>query len=422
MGSSLSPLAILLATLFGAIFLASDAALFLLFRLGPVTFRRLAGGDGEERGKHAGRDPDDFALISGALLQIGLGGGVASTIWALWSYGAALALVVAVVIWIAAVILSKAALALTSDSLGEALLGGLIPVTRVLFYVFRPLIAPIRWTLRTTEERHEEKGEEEASEEEVQAYIDVGEEEGILEKSEAKLVQSIVDFGDSIAREIMTPRVDIDAFEVTRPVDDIAKLFSESKYSRIPVYEGSIDRIVGIVHVKDVFDVILRHETRSVRELARPAYIVSETKKVAELLREFQIEHLQLAIVVDEYGGTAGLISVEDLMEEIVGEISDEHEEPQESIVELEPDVYLVNGMTHVESIEELLGLQLSGDGYETVAGLMFTGMGRVPKPRQTYKKNGAIFEVDRADRRRIYRVRITRDPEWQGEREKREE
>src|SRR4029077_7557083 len=120
------------------------------------------------------------------------------------------------------------------------------------------------------------------------AYIDVGEEEGILEASEGKMIQSVVDFSDRVARELMTPRIDVLAFDATRPLDELARSFSESKYSRIPIFDGSVDKITGVVHIKDVFEAILKGESKPVAELARPPYFVSETKKVSELLREFQ--------------------------------------------------------------------------------------------------------------------------------------
>src|SRR6185503_4542362 len=153
-----------------------------------------------------------------------------------------------------------------------------------------------------------------------------------------------VDFGDRVAKELMTPRIDVLAFDARQPIGELARLFSESKYSRIPIYTESIDQISGIIHIKEIFDAILKGEQRSVAELARPPYFVSETKKVSELLREFQSEHLQVAVVVDEYGGTAGIITIEDVVEEIVGEIADEHEEEEATVVEVGEGTWLVSG------------------------------------------------------------------------------
>src|SRR5439155_19294311 len=170
------------------------------------------------------------------------------------------------------------------------------------------------------------------------------------------------------------------------------QVFSESKYSRIPIYNETIDRITGIVHIKDVFDPILRAEKNSLAELARPPYFVSETKLVSDLLREFQSEHLQVAVVVDEYGGTAGIITIEDVVEEIVGEIADEHEEEEATIVDLGNNEYLVNEQLRIDALDEMLDAHFAGEDYETVAGLIFTTLGRVPKSGAVIKRQGYIF------------------------------
>jgi CBS domain containing-hemolysin-like protein len=230
------------------------------------------------------------------------------------------------------------------------------------------------------------------------------------------MIHSVVEFSDRLARELMTPRIDVLAFDAKRPLDDLARLINESKYSRIPIFTESIDAITGIVHIKEVFDAVMKHENRSVQELARPPYFVSETKKVSELLREFQSEHLQVAVVVDEFGGTAGIITIEDIIEEIVGEISDEHEDVEATVVDLGNSEYLVSGLLRVEALEEMLDAKFAGEDYETLAGMIFTTLGRVPKAGTMVTKNGFRFEVDRADKRRIYRVKVSRDPEWQQE------
>ena len=214
----------------------------------------------------------------------------------------------------------------------------------------------------------------------------------------------------------MTPRIDVLAFDVNQPFDLLARLFSESKYSRIPVYEGSIDTIIGVVHIKDIYDAVLRRETIPVRDAARPAMFVPETKKVSELLKEFQTGHVQIAIVLDEFGGTAGLITIEDVVEEIVGDISDEHEDEESSIVKSGDDIWMVSGLVKVDILAEMLDADFEGDDYETVAGLIFTTLGRVPRVGESIEKSGVHFEVDRADRKRIYRVRVSRVPAARGD------
>lgn len=415
MGSSLSHGSwALLGAICGFLFLVFDAVRYFAQQISPVTLRRWAGDPALERsGRWLHFDARNLQLVSGSLLQISLIGAFVATVRALDGGGIAFACGIAVLIWLPVVVLWKFALAFVPDDVGDAMLKRFMPLSHVFYYLFWPVLFPLRRVFdRLEREEEEDDADEEVTDEEVQAFIDVGEEEGILEASEGKMIQSVVEFGDRVARELMTPRIDVLAFDASKPLDQLAHLFSESKYSRIPIFEGSIDRITGFVHIKEVFDAVVKREQRPVAELARPPYFVSETKKVSDLLREFQSEHLQVAVVVDEYGGTAGIITIEDVIEEIVGEIADEHEEEEATVVDAGGGEYLVSGLLRVDALEEVLGADLEGDDYETVAGLIFTTLGRVPKVGAVVKKNGFRFVVDRADRRRIYRVRVSADPE----------
>ncbi|HEX2120628.1 MAG TPA: hemolysin family protein [Thermoanaerobaculia bacterium] len=412
-----------IAIVCGVCYLIFDALRSFALQLSPVRLRRLST-NAEESGSHwTFFDVEDFQLVSGALLQIALVIGAGSTTMVYDEKPIGSAVLTSVVIWTVGVIVWKFILALIPEDTGEVILRALIPFSRLSYYIFWPLLFPLRKLLERLERKEQEDDEEEeVTDEEVQAYIDVGEEEGIIEPSEGKLLQSIVDFGDRLAHEIMTPRIDVLAFDARRPFEELTKLFSESKYARIPIYEQSIDQITGIVHIKDVFDTVLKNDKRPATELARPPYFVSETKKVSELLRELQSEHLQIAVVVDEYGGTAGIITTEDVIEEIVGEIADEHEDEEATIVDVGDGSWLVSGLLRVETLEETLDANLSGEDYETVAGLIFTTLGRVPATGTVIPKNGFRFEVERADRRRIYRVRVTKDPDWRREDREEEE
>jgi CBS domain containing-hemolysin-like protein len=422
--SSASGIWIVVAIVGGLLFLIFDAARYFAHQLGAVRLRRLAG-DAEDSEKRQGRwtryDVENFQLVSGALLQIALTLGIAGTIAAFDrpAQTAGEGALAALAVWVPIVMLWKFVLAFIPEEASEIVVRGIIPISHFFYYLFWPVLFPLRSLVARFERVDEEDEEvEEPTDAEVQAYIDVGEEEGILEPAEGKLLQSIVDFGDRVAREIMTPRIDVQAFEARRPIAELARLFSESKYARIPIYRESIDQITGIVHIKDLFDAILKGEEKTASEIARTPYVVSESKSVADLLREFQSEHVQIAVVVDEYGGTAGIITLEDIVEEIVGEIADEHEEEEPTIVDLGDDRYLVSGLLRVDTLEEKLDADLEGKNYETVAGLIFTILGRVPYPGTIVKFNGWRFEVDRADRKRIYRVKVSRDPEWNIERE----
>lgn len=427
MGSTVTPPQwLLMAATCGLFYLIFDAARHFVFQLGPVRLRSWSGNghDSQREGRWFRYDSVEFSLISGAVLQLGLVAAMGMTVAALWPRGALYATGRSMLFWGAVVVAWKFALAFVPDDLAERILRAILPLSHATYYLFWPILAPLaRLYAHLSERRDEEEEEDEATEEEVQAYIDVGEEEGIFEEGEGRLVQSIVDFGDRVAREVMTPRIDVLAFEVSHSLDALAQIFAESKFSRIPVYEKTIDRIVGVVHVKDLFEALLNDQSRTPRDLARQAYFIPESKLVSELLREFQLEHEQIAIVHDEFGGTAGLITIEDLIEEIVGEIADEHEEDEleDSIVPVDDDVYLVNGLLRVERLEDLFGIDVTGEGYETVGGLIFTHMGRVPKGGEIVRRGGILFEVERADRRRIYRVRVSRDESAQSGDDERE-
>jgi len=415
---------IILAAFSGLLYLIFDALRSFALQVSPVALRRLSG-EAEERGGWQIYDARNFQLVTGALLQISLVIAFGATVLAFEVERSVIeAFFVAAMIWVAIIMIWKFVLAFIPEDTSGLLLRRMIPLTHFFYYVFWPMLFPLRQLFERLERQREvadEDEEEEVTDEEVQAYIDVGEEEGILEASEGKLLQSIVDFGDRVARELMTPRIDVQSFDAKQPLDQLARMFSESKYSRIPIYTESIDQISGIVHIKDIFDAVLKGEQRSVAELARPPYFVSETKMVSELLREFQSEHLQVAVVVDEYGGTAGLITIEDIVEEIVGEISDEHEDEEATIVDLGDGRYLVSGLLRIDALEEMLDAKLTGGDYETVAGMIFTTLGRIPKAGAIVAKNGWLFEVDRADKRRIYRVRVVKDPNWKTDEEESE-
>jgi putative hemolysin len=269
------------------------------------------------------------------------------------------------------------------------------------------LLAPVAILVRRIFETRARQETPPATEEEVQAYIDVGREEGILEKEEEKLLLSIVDFGDTRVREVMTPRTDILWIDGASPLPVLADLFVSSKYSRIPVVRGTIDTVLGVVHVKDLFEAIHGGKPRAISELMREAYFVPESKKVSELLREFQRRHLWMAIVVDEYGGVSGLVTVEDLLEEIVGEISDEHEDEREAVTRAGEAAYSISGKENIATVRELFGRGPEEEEFTTVGGFLAARLGHIPRPGETHAESDLLFTVEEADRRRVHRVRV---------------
>ncbi len=279
------------------------------------------------------------------------------------------------------------------------------PLVAVLFFltraITRPLGAnPLAGTL--------------VSEEEIKALVETGEEQGVLEETERDMIRSIFDLGDKDVRELMVPRMEIVAVDVTTPPEQLLERVVLAGHSRIPIYEGSADQIIGVLYVKDVFGRIARGQgAPALRELLRPAHFVPETKKVDELLREMQKQKNHMAIVVDEYGGTAGLVTLEDIVEEIVGEIRDEYDVEQELVVPVSEREALVDGRAPFEDIRETFALDDldSSAEYETLGGFIVHELGRFPKAGEEVRRSGVRFVVETVEGRRIRRVRVVREP-----------
>ena len=230
------------------------------------------------------------------------------------------------------------------------------------------------------------------------------------ETEERKLLQSVVDFGGTLVREVMTPRPDIVAIAHDATVAEFRVLFAEEEYSRIPVYKDNLDNILGFVFAKDLVTLDgVQGTSRIVPQLLRPAHVVPEGKRVAELLRELQVKQVQSAIVVDEYGGTAGLVTIEDLLEEIVGEIRDEYDDESEPIVDEGDGTFVFLATVSVGDMVERLGVSVERDGFETVGGYLLTRLGRVPTVGETLEIDGLVVEVLEAERRRVRKVRVHR-------------
>ena len=230
------------------------------------------------------------------------------------------------------------------------------------------------------------------------------------ETEERKLLQSVVDFGGTLVREVMTPRPDIVAIAHDATVAEFRVLFAEEEYSRIPVYKDNLDNVLGFVFAKDLVTLDgVQGTSRIVPQLLRPAHVVPEGKRVAELLRELQVKQVQSAIVVDEYGGTAGLVTIEDLLEEIVGEIRDEYDDESEPIVDEGDGTFVFLGTVSVGDMVERLGVSVERDGFETVGGYLLTRLGRVPTVGETLEIDGLVVEVLEAERRRVRKVRVHR-------------
>ncbi|HXX38182.1 MAG TPA: hemolysin family protein [bacterium] len=250
------------------------------------------------------------------------------------------------------------------------------------------------------------------TEEQLRFLVQVGQEEGVIEAEEREMIHSIFEFGDTVVREVMRPRIDIVGVPASATIDEAIALMIEHGHSRLPVYEGSADHIVGVAYVRDLL-APLRQGKRDepVIDVMRPAFFVPETKKVDELFREMQQKKVSMAILLDEYGGTAGLLTMEDLVEEIVGEIQDEYDLEEKPIQVLDERTAVVSGRTHIHELNETLGLHLPDEkvDVDTVAGLIYDVLGRVPQQGEVLKVAGAELRVERTLGQRITKVRITR-------------
>jgi len=288
----------------------------------------------------------------------------------------------------------------------------LVPLLKVMALPARPLGALLQFLQSLAELSGPSPAEQEPVDpaEHIDALIDAGAEEGIIEEDDRKLIQSVVAFGDKTVREVMTPRPNIVAFPANRTLEELRQLVINEQYSRIPVYRDSIDNITGFVHVRDMFELDqAEREARLVGELARPISLVPESKPVDELLREMQQNGAHMAVVIDEYGNTAGLVTLEDLVEEILGEIRDEHEPGQD----LEPDKdggYVVSGSFELARLEGLVGLRTNGETESTtVGGLVSEWLGHVPKTGEAVERQGVRVEVLASNELRVEQVRVSK-------------
>ena len=290
----------------------------------------------------------------------------------------------------------------------EILLPTFGPIARALGPMTRWIAGIVPATRRGGPPPTPDEAAEEANDA-AKAYIDTAEQEGLIEGEERRLLQSIVDFGDTLVREVMTPRPDIVAIRESATVGDVRALFREQEYSRFPVYKDSLDNIAGFVFVKDLVILSTADDERGVTTLLRPAAVVPETKRVPELLKQFQRQQTQCAIVVDEYGGTAGLVTIEDLLEEIVGEIRDEYDVESEPIVDEGNGRWVFSGKVNIDEVIQRLNVDIEREGFETVGGYLLSHLGRVPAVGEKFETDGLTVEVLDAERRRINKVRMCR-------------
>lgn len=248
------------------------------------------------------------------------------------------------------------------------------------------------------------------TEDELKSWVETGQADGGLEQGERRMIYSIFQFGDTLAREIMVPRIDVQALEINTPVEEAMQSLTSTGHSRVPVYETSVDHVVGLLYAKDLLRAGLEGKNlTSIRSLLRPAYFVPEAKKVDELLREMQARSVHMALVVDEYGGIAGLVTLEDIVEEIVGEIRDEYDESEELLYQpVGENEYIFQGRIDLANFNEVMNSNLTKDVADTLGGFIYGQIGRVPVGGEQIEIDNLILKVEQVSGRRIRTVRAT--------------
>ncbi|MFZ5775000.1 MAG: hemolysin family protein [Thermodesulfobacteriota bacterium] len=252
-------------------------------------------------------------------------------------------------------------------------------------------------------------------EQEIHDILEEGEEQGLISHEEGRMITSILDFRDTLVREIMTPRSDMTTADAGLTPSELIRLVVTEEYTRIPIYQDSPDNIIGILHVKDLLPYCLgAADMPPVAELVKPAFFVLDTRKIVNLLKDFQTQKIHMAIVTDEFGSVRGLVTLEDVLEEIVGEIRDEYDKAERHWKAVNRHVLLANGKVNLEDIEKFFGISLPEGPYESVGGLIIHQLDRVPPVGATMMINSLVFEVISADKRRIHTVKIQRTEEAQ--------
>jgi CBS domain containing-hemolysin-like protein len=292
----------------------------------------------------------------------------------------------------------------------------LFPAYGLVHRLLAPLVAPLAHFVEREREQHDlarEAEDEETSDDGVNALLEEGEAEGILEEEDRELIRNVVSFGDTVVREVMTPRTLIHGIPCNATLEETWELFRTSRHSRMPVFNGSVDTIRGVLLLKDLMQLTLG-EPLDMAALLKPACFVPESKNILELLRELQRDRTQLAVVVDEYGSLSGLVTLEDLLEEIFGEIHDEHE-LQAEFQEVAPGEFLVSGQMHVEDLEHHLDRTFERNGFDTIGGLVMATLGHMPRPQESVAVDGVILTVHKMEGRRILLVHVKVTPASAG-------
>jgi CBS domain containing-hemolysin-like protein len=282
-------------------------------------------------------------------------------------------------------------------------------------HIFAYLITPLRWALRKLVDSvmgaHAERPISLITEDEFKTLVEISEDEGIIDQDERALIQRVFEFGDQRVSQIMTPRTDIFALEINEPLTAALPKIREARFSRIPVYDGTIDQIIGVLYAKDLLPYSRRPEAEVyLRDMLHPVYFVPESKRIDELLGEFQRNKVHMAIVVDEYGGVSGLVTMEDALEELVGEIVDEFDTEEILCRQLDAQTFLVSARMPLDEFNDRLGVDIPKDNLDTIGGYVFHLFGKLPKRGESVTAHGLTFTIEHMKGIRILEIRVQRE------------
>ncbi len=349
-----------------------------------------------------------FTLIAVTLLNLALPLAESSTNSALILIG------VLVITGVLAYIFGEAIPTALGQMYADQVVSAITPPIRVLTFILNPLVLVVLGinkliTLITGAEAMSKA----VTEEEIIALVDVGQQGGTIEDAEKEMIYSVLQFGETLAREVMVPRPDVVAVELHDSLEAATRKFIESGHSRMPVYESEIDNVRGLLYFKDVFKVWVDAGTldqRTIENVMRPAYFVPETKRADRLFKEMQLGKVHLAVVVDEYGGTAGIVSIEDLVEEIVGDIRDEYDLNEEAeYVAAGKNAYIVDGGMNIDDLNELLEIDLSTEENDSIGGYLYSILGHVPDVGEIVEQPGVTMRIEEVENRRIRKVHVAK-------------
>ncbi len=416
----LSLAAVVLLLAFSAFFSSIESAYFSLSRGALDRLRESQ----DPRARHAARLMDRPRLLLAMILTgntiantaaAALAALIAAQLADLFYSSINLAVIVEVVVMSAVILffaeLIPKFLALRSSEQWAVSSANAVLIMRVVLY---PLAKPIAWLTVSMSKLLglEQQGFQAMSESEIRALVQVGHERGELELDERRMIHQIFEFGDTLVREIMVPRIDIVFLDVNTPLDEILNTVVDKGHSRLPVYEDTIDNVIGLLFAKDLLAVVHNPRAFKIKDLLRDAHFVPEEKKIDDLLRELQTKRIHMTMVVDEYGGIAGLVTMEDIIEEIVGEIQDEYDSEQPMTRRLDEKTLLVDGRFGIDDFNKIEAQEIvpESEAYDTMAGFMFSQLGVVPKKGRAFDYNNFRFIVDEVRGKRIVRIKVVRE------------